>query len=33
MPVGFLLSALPGRDEALLSAALSTEATIRGDFV
>lgn len=33
MPVGFLLSARRGRDEALLSAALSTEATIRGDFV
>lgn len=32
MPVGFLLSAVGGRDEALLSAALSTEAVIRGDF-
>jgi aspartyl-tRNA(Asn)/glutamyl-tRNA(Gln) amidotransferase subunit A len=33
MPVGFLLSALRGRDEALLSAALSTEMIIRGDSV
>ncbi len=32
MPVGFLLSAVGGRDEALLSAALSTETVIRGDF-
>jgi aspartyl-tRNA(Asn)/glutamyl-tRNA(Gln) amidotransferase subunit A len=33
MPVGFLLSAIGGRDEALLAAALSTEAIIRGDSV
>ena len=33
MPVGFLLSAVGGRDEALLAAALSTEAVIRGDSV
>jgi aspartyl-tRNA(Asn)/glutamyl-tRNA(Gln) amidotransferase subunit A len=33
MPVGFLLSAVGGRDEALLGAALSAEAVIRGDSV
>ncbi|WP_160006255.1 amidase [Rhizobium sp. 18055] len=33
MPVGLLLSAIGGRDEALLAAALSTEAIIRGDSV
>jgi aspartyl-tRNA(Asn)/glutamyl-tRNA(Gln) amidotransferase subunit A len=33
MPVGLLLSAVGGRDEALLAAALSTEAIIRGDSV
>ncbi|KRB61228.1 hypothetical protein ASE04_22980 [Rhizobium sp. Root708] len=33
MPVGFLLSAPPRHDETLLSAALSAEAIIRGDFV
>jgi aspartyl-tRNA(Asn)/glutamyl-tRNA(Gln) amidotransferase subunit A len=33
MPVGFLLSAIGGRDEALLGAALSAEAVIRGDTV
>ncbi|WP_087002197.1 amidase [Rhizobium sullae] len=33
MPVGFLLSAPANRDEALLGAALSAEAVIRGDFV
>jgi aspartyl-tRNA(Asn)/glutamyl-tRNA(Gln) amidotransferase subunit A len=31
MPVGFLLSALPARDEQLLSAALCAEAVIRGE--
>ncbi|CCM79038.1 amidase [Rhizobium mesoamericanum] len=31
MPVGFLLSAMRKRDEALLSAALSAEAVIRGE--
>jgi aspartyl-tRNA(Asn)/glutamyl-tRNA(Gln) amidotransferase subunit A len=33
MPVGLLLSAVGGRDEALLGAALSAEAIIRGDSV
>jgi aspartyl-tRNA(Asn)/glutamyl-tRNA(Gln) amidotransferase subunit A len=33
MPVGFLLSALGGRDETLLGAALSAEAIIQGDSV
>lgn len=33
MPVGFLLSAVAKRDEALLSAALSAEEIIRGEFI
>ena len=33
MPVGFLLSAMGKRDEALLSAALSAEEVIRGEFM
>jgi aspartyl-tRNA(Asn)/glutamyl-tRNA(Gln) amidotransferase subunit A len=33
MPVGLLLSAVGGRDEALLGTALSAEAIIRGDSV
>lgn len=33
MPVGFLLSAIGGRDEDLLGAALSAEEVIRGDFI
>ena len=33
MPVGFLLSAPANCDEALLGAALSAEAIIRGDFI
>ncbi|CDM62930.1 MULTISPECIES: amidase [Rhizobium] len=33
MPVGFLLSAVGKRDEALLSAALSAEEIIRGEFI
>jgi aspartyl-tRNA(Asn)/glutamyl-tRNA(Gln) amidotransferase subunit A len=32
MPVGFLLSAVGKRDEALLGAALSAETVIRGEF-
>jgi aspartyl-tRNA(Asn)/glutamyl-tRNA(Gln) amidotransferase subunit A len=33
MPVGFLLSAVGKRDEALLGAALSAETVIRGEFI
>ncbi|WP_431322853.1 amidase [Rhizobium sp. YTU87027] len=33
MPAGFLLSAVGKRDEALLSAALSAEEVIRGEFI
>jgi aspartyl-tRNA(Asn)/glutamyl-tRNA(Gln) amidotransferase subunit A len=32
MPVGFLLSAVAGADEALLSFGLAAEAAIRGDI-